>query len=124
MLDAQVLAESLRTKPAFETDKMIVVHRSPNRHCWHKFRCSLLGRSAKPRQRLPDNRDDRSELIGVDIVAPHIGGDDARDQVGMLSSAMFNHSPCASIASSISERQQTPSGTLKCGGTNLKDHKR
>ena len=86
------------TKPAFETDDMVVLHRSPNRDCRHQ-RDRLRRALAEATERAMHRRNQSRELINGDTILPDITTDDLGDQAGinLLRTAVISHIFCPNV---------------------------
>lgn len=78
MGSSDVPPERLAAPPAVETDHIIVMNGSADRHC----RDSRGGfyRPIKASERLLDGRDQTCNLVGTDLIAPDIRRDDFRGE--------------------------------------------
>jgi hypothetical protein len=72
---ADVSAEHLPSPSAFQANDPIMLDRTPYRHGWRQL---FFGRFPNSRKGLMYCRDQGSHLIGSDLVAAHVGGDDFR----------------------------------------------
>jgi hypothetical protein len=79
MGDPQMSAKRLRTIPALEANHIVLLHRSPDRH--RRFAGLLHWWRATPEigERLMHLDDQSYELVGPDLVMPHVAADDVRD---------------------------------------------
>jgi hypothetical protein len=82
LLDAQSMtgrnmpSEHLAAPAAIEADDIIAMNRSPDRYGGGLISLGFDYRFSDSRERLMDGRDQRSELVGPDLVSPNISGDD------------------------------------------------
>jgi hypothetical protein len=81
MSDPQMSAKRLRTIPALEANHIVLLHRSPDRH--RRFAGFLHWWRATPEigERLMHLDDQSCELVGPDLVMPHVATDDVRDLI-------------------------------------------
>jgi hypothetical protein len=81
MGDPQMSAKRLRTIPALEANHTVLLHRSPDRH--RRFAGLLHWWPATPEigERLMHLDDQPYELVGPNLVMPHVATDDVRDLI-------------------------------------------
>ena len=79
---AQTPPQHQATKPAFEADDMVVLHRSPNRDC-RRQRDRLRRALAEATERTMHRRNQSRKLINGDTILRDITTDDLRYQAGI-----------------------------------------
>jgi hypothetical protein len=81
MSDPQMSAERLCLIPALEANYIVLLHRSPDRH--RRFEGLLHWRHVTPEinERLMYLDDQSYQLVGPDLVMPHVAADDVRDPI-------------------------------------------
>jgi hypothetical protein len=72
--------EHLAAPPAFKADDIIAMNGSPDLHGWGPLSVGFGYRFSECRERLMDGRDQRRELVGGDLVAANIRGDNRRSE--------------------------------------------
>jgi hypothetical protein len=77
MRDAQMPAKHLRVKPALEANDVIPLHRVLDRN----RRLRRLLDASETGERAMDLEDQSCELIGLNLVMPHVASDDVRDLI-------------------------------------------
>jgi hypothetical protein len=68
-------SEYLAAPPTFEADHIIAMHRSTDRHRGSSLDADFCYGFAKGCEGLMNGRDQSRELIGRDLIAPNIRGD-------------------------------------------------
>ena len=77
MRDAQMPAKYLPVKPAFEANDVIPLHRVLDRN----RRLRRLLHASETGERAMDLDDQSCELMGLNLVMPHVASDDVRDLI-------------------------------------------
>ena len=79
MAHPEMAAQGVTAKPTFETNDIVAPHRLPDRHCRleRQRRCTRL----EPAKRSMHLDDQCHELVGSDLVMPHVAPDDACDMM-------------------------------------------
>ena len=77
MRDAQMPAKHLRVKSALEANDVIPLHRVLDRN----RRLQRLLHASETGERAMDLEDQSCELIGLNLVMPHVASDDVRDLI-------------------------------------------
>jgi hypothetical protein len=95
---AEMPAQHQATKPAFEADDMVVLHRPPNRDC--RCRRSRLRRAlAEATERAMHDGNQSRKLINGDTVLCDITTDDLHNQarISLLRTAVIGHIFCPNV---------------------------
>jgi hypothetical protein len=95
---AEMPAQHQATKPAFEADDMVVLHRSPNRDCRHQ-RDRLRRALAEATECAMHRHNQSRKLINGDTILRDITTDDLGNQAGinLLRAAVIGHIFCPNV---------------------------
>jgi len=77
-------AEHLAAPAAIQADDVIVVHGSPDRHRRNSLGGGFCCRLTEATESVMHCRDQGGELVGRELIASNIGGDNFRGEVGLL----------------------------------------
>jgi hypothetical protein len=77
-------AQHLPAPAAIQADDVIVLNGSADRNCGGSLDDGFCGRFAELTEGLMNGRDQRRQLIGWDLIAPNVGGDDLGGEFGRL----------------------------------------
>jgi hypothetical protein len=77
-------AQHLPAPPAIQADNIVAVNGSPDRHRRGSLDKGFCCGLTEVGQRVMDGRDKGPELVGWDLIASNIGGDDLRCEFGRL----------------------------------------